>query len=316
MALAVRRPVRLDLEAVGIWLLLALAILAASLLNPAFRDPANLANVLRQSSVLGILAIGQTFVIAAGMIDLSVGMIAGLVVVLACWMLGMDPTLTFLVTVAMLLLGTAIGLLNGSMVNRLRIHPLILTFGMLSVLQGAIFLITDRSIGRASPFLQNLANGEVLGVPLSALLLLGVLLVFHVLFAHTRFGYHLLAAGGNAESARRAGIDVGRVRLACYAISGFCAALGGLLLAGRLGTGYPLAGAGLELDAIVAVVLGGTALAGGRGSVVRSVAGVLALTIASNLLNLLEVSAFVQMFVKGLIVVAAVIVNQPRRDWG
>jgi ribose/xylose/arabinose/galactoside ABC-type transport system permease subunit len=313
MAIA-RQGARLDLESSGIWLLLAVAVAAAAATIPVFRDPANLANVLRQSSVLGLLAIGQTFVIAAGMIDLSVGMIAGLVVVLACWMLGNDPSLTLAVIALMLTLGTAIGLVNGFLVNRLKLHPLILTFGMLSILQGGIFTFTDRSVGRASSMLQAVANGDIGGIPLSTILLVAVLAVFHLVFSRTRFGYHLIATGGNAESARRAGIDVRRVRLACFAISGFCAALGGLLLAGRLGTGYPLAGTGLELDAIVAVVLGGTALAGGRGSVIRSVGGVFALTVISNVLNLLEVSAFVQMFIKGLIVVAAILANQPRRE--
>jgi ribose/xylose/arabinose/galactoside ABC-type transport system permease subunit len=313
MAVA-RQSLRPDLESTGIWLLLAAATLAAAGTIPAFRDPANLANILRQSSVLGILAIGQTFVIAAGMIDLSVGMIVGLVVVLACLMLETDPSLTFAVALAMLVLGASVGLVNGFLVNRFRLHPLILTFGMLSILQGVIFTITDRSVGRASPLLQALANGDVLGLPLSAVLLLIVLVVFHIVFSRSRFGYHLIAAGGNAESARRAGIDVRAVRLAAFGISGFCAALAGLLLAGRLGTGYPLAGTGLELDAIVAVVLGGTSLAGGKGSVIRSVGGVIALTIISNVLNLLEVSAFVQMFIKGLIVVVAILLNQPRRQ--
>lgn len=311
MALALRSR-RLDLEALGIWLLLLAASLAAAIAIPAFRDPANLANILRQSSVLGIIAIGQTFVIAAGMIDLSVGMIAGLVVVLACLILGTDPSLTLAVALLMLLLGAAIGLLNGLLVNRLNVHPLILTFGMLSILQGVIFTITDRSVGRASPLLQSLANDDIAGIPLSAILLALLLCVVQIVFARTRFGYHLVAAGGNAESARRAGVNINGVRLVCFILSGAFAALAGLLLAGRLGTGYPLAGAGLELDSIVAVVLGGTALAGGRGSILRSIGGVLALAIISNVLNLLEVSAFVQMFIKGMIVVIAILLNQPR----
>lgn len=314
MALVRRRP-RLDFETVGIWILLAVAVAFASVAIPAFRDPVNLANILRQSSVLGILAIGQTFVIAAGMIDLSVGMIAGLVVVLSCWMLNGEAALTLPVAAAMLLLGAGIGFVNGSLVNRLKLHPLILTFGMLSILQGVIFTFTDRSVGRASAPLKILANGDIWGIPLSGLVLLAVLFAAHIVFSRTSFGYHLLAVGGNPESGRRAGIDVGAVRLACFMISGLSAGLAGLLLAGRLGTGYPLAGSGLELDAIVAVVLGGTALSGGRGSVVRSIGGVIVLSIVSNALNLLEVSAFVQMFIKGVIVVIAILVNQPRREY-
>lgn len=314
MALVRRRP-RLDFETVGIWILLAVAVAFASVAIPAFRDPVNLANILRQSSVLGILAIGQTFVIAAGMIDLSVGMIAGLVVVLSCWMLNGEAALTLPVAAVMLLLGAGIGFVNGSLVNRLKLHPLILTFGMLSILQGVIFTFTDRSVGRASAPLKTLANGDIWGIPLSGLVLLAVLFAAHIVFSRTSFGYHLLAVGGNPESGRRAGIDVGAVRLACFMISGLSAGLAGLLLAGRLGTGYPLAGSGLELDAIVAVVLGGTALSGGRGSVVRSIGGVIVLSIVSNALNLLEVSAFVQMFIKGVIVVIAILVNQPRREY-
>jgi ribose/xylose/arabinose/galactoside ABC-type transport system permease subunit len=312
MALALKSP-RLDFETAGIWLLLFMASLAAAMAIPAFRDPANLANILRQSSVLGIIAIGQTFVIAAGMIDLSVGMIAGLVVVLACLILGHDPSLTLAVLPLMLILGAAIGFINGSLVNRLNLHPLILTFGMLSILQGIIFTITDRSVGQASPFLQALANDDAAGIPLSAILLLVLAGLAQLVFARTRFGYHLVAAGGDAESARRAGVNVAFVRLACFVISGAFAGLAGLLLAGRLGTGYPLAGTGLELDSIVAVVLGGTALAGGRGSILRSIGGVLTLAIISNVLNLLEVSAFVQMFIKGMIVVIAILLNQPKR---
>lgn len=312
MAVATTR--RLNVENTGIWVLLTLTLLFASITIPAFRDPANLANVLRQSSILGLIAIGQTFVIAAGMIDLSVGMIAGLVVVLACWALGIDPSLTIVVMGGALVLGAGVGAFNGILVNALRIHPLILTFGMLSVLQGLIFTFTDRSVGLASPLLQLLANGNLVGVPIAALILLGAMVAMHWLLSSTRFGYHLLAAGGNPESARRAGINVERMRFLAFVISGACAAAGGLLLAGRLGTGYPLAGTGLELDAIVAVVLGGTALAGGRASVIRTVAGVVALATMSNVLNLLEVSAFVQMFLKGLIVVAAILVNQPRRE--
>src|SRR5690606_27573422 len=133
--------------------------------------------------------------------------------------------------------------------------------------------------------LSQLANGGLYGIPYTAVLLVVVAALGHLLFSRTTFGYHLVAAGGNPESARRAGINVERIRLLVFVISGATAALAGLLLAGRLGTGYPLAGSGLELDAIVAVVLGGTLLSGGRGSVWRSLAGVFMLAIISNILN-------------------------------
>ncbi len=303
---------RLALDRDGIFLLLGATVLVAALTIPAFRDPANLANVARQAGVLGVLAIGQTFVIAAGMIDLSIGVIAGLVVVLSSVLLNGDATLTLPVAALMLLVGVSIGALNGLLLNTLRLHPLILTFGMLSVLQGSIFSFTDRSVGRTSEPLSILANGDLAGVPWTAILLILLAVGAHLVLARTRFGYHLVAAGGNAESARRAGINIERIRLAVFIISGGTAALAGLLLAGRLGTGYPLAGNGLELDAIVAVVLGGTLLSGGRGNIWRSLAGVLMLAVISNILNLMGVSAYVQQFIKGVIVIAAILLNQPR----
>ncbi len=299
--------------AAAIWLLLAVVAALAAAFVPAFADPANLANLARQSVVLGLIALGQTFVIAAGLIDLSVGMIAGLVVVLACALMEGDPAAMVWVTAAMLALGAAIGVTNGLLLTALRLHPLILTFGMLSVLQGVIFTFTDRSVGRPAPQLSALANGSVLGVPASLLLLLAVAALLHVVLVRGRFGHHVLAAGGAPEAARRAGVSLPRVQIGVFALAGFCAAAGGLVLAGRLGTGYPLAGTGLELDSIVAVVLGGTALAGGRASVIGTLGGVLALAVLSNVLNLLGVSAFVQTFVKGCVVVAAVIVAQRRR---
>lgn len=311
--MAVARAQRwLAFERDGIFLLLAATVVISAMTIPAFRDPANLANVIRQAGVLGILAIGQTFVIVAGMIDLSIGMIAGLVVVLSSVLLYGEAALTLPVVALMILVGGGIGLLNGVLLNTLRLHPLILTFGMLSVLQGAIFSFTDKSVGRTSEPLSILANGDIFGIPWSAILLMGLAIGAHVLFARTQFGYHLVAAGGNPESARRAGINVERIRLAVFVISGATAGLAGVLLAGRLGTGYPLAGSGLELDAIVAVVLGGTLLSGGRGSVWRSLAGVLMLAVISNVLNLLGVSAFVQQFIKGVIVIVAILLNQPR----
>lgn len=306
-------PRRFDVSTTGIWVLLAAAVAGAAIALPQFREPENLANVVRQSSALGMLAVGQTFVIMAGLIDLSVGMAAGLVVVLTSALIDGSAAMTLPVILLMLLLGAGIGALNGLLANTMRVHPLILTFGMLFVLQGAIFTYTDRSIGRASEPLRALANGSVLGLPISGLLLVAVMAGAHFLLTRTRFGYHLVAVGGHAESARRAGLNVAHIHFAALVISGLSAALGGIILAGRLGTGYPLAGSGMELDAIVAVVLGGTALSGGQGSVIRSVAGVLVLSITSNVLNLLEVSAFVQTFTKGLIVIVAILANQPRK---
>jgi ribose/xylose/arabinose/galactoside ABC-type transport system permease subunit len=296
----------------GIFGLLALVVALALLFVPGFAGAGNLANVVTQSAALGLVAIGQTFVIAAGLIDLSVGQLLGLSVVLSCALSEGRAELLVPVALAMLALGIGVGIVQGALVNWLRIEPLILTFGSLSVLQGIILAYTDRSVGRAPAALGWIANERLFGLPVAGMVLLAAALLGHLLLRRTRFGLRLLATGNAAESARRAGVDVANIRLLAFALSGAGAAAGGLLVAGRLGTGFPNAGQGVELDAIVAVVLGGTSLAGGRATIAGTVAAVLLLGVISNALNLLEVSAFVQTFAKGLIVVAAIVATRPR----
>lgn len=287
---------------------LLLAVFAASAaFVPGFAAAGNLGNVVIQSAALGLVAIGQTFVIIGGLIDLSVGQLLGLTVVLTCALADGSSSLLLPVVAAMLVMGGAVGLVHGWLVNRWRVEPLILTFGTLSILQGTIFAYTDRSIGRAPPALGWIANERLLGLPVAGLALLVAAVFAHLLLTRTRFGLRLFATGGDPESARRAGVDVARVRLLAFVLSATGAILGGLLIAGRLGTGYPNAGSGFELDAIVAVVLGGAPLAGGRGSIFGTVAAALLLGVISNVLNLVEVSSFVQTLVKGLIVVAAIL---------
>jgi ribose/xylose/arabinose/galactoside ABC-type transport system permease subunit len=298
----------------GIFGLLGVVLVAALAFVPGFAAATNLSNVVTQSAALGLVAIGQTFVIAAGMIDLSVGQLLGLSVVLSCALSEGRSELLLPVLALMIVMGVAVGIVHGTLVNRFRIEPLMLTFGTLSMLQGLIFAYTDRSVGQAPVELVWLANGRLLGLPVAGVVLLGFAALAHLLLRRTRFGLCLLATGGDADSARRAGVDVERVRLLAFVLSGVGAALAGILIAGRLGTGYPNAGQGFELDAIVAVVLGGASLAGGRGTMAGTVAAVLLLGVIANVLNLLEVSAFVQTFAKGLIVVSAIVATRARSD--
>lgn len=298
----------------GIYGLLAVAVALALVFVPGFAAADNLANVVTQSAALGLVAIGQTFVIIGGLIDLSVGQLLGLSVVMTCALTDGRSEWLLPVLVAMIAMGAAVGVVHGWLVNRLRIEPLILTFGTLSVLQGLIFAYTDRSVGRAPAELAWLANERLFGLPVVGLVLLAFGLFAHGVLTRTRFGLRLFATGGDAESARRAGVDVARIRLLAFVFSGIGATLGGLLVAGRLGTGYPNAGQGFELDAIVAAVLGGASLAGGRGNIAGTVAAVLLLGVISNVLNLLGVSAFVQTFAKGLIVVAAIVATRARSN--
>jgi ribose/xylose/arabinose/galactoside ABC-type transport system permease subunit len=280
---------------------------------PQFRTGANVANILQQSATLAILALGQAFVIAGGMIDLSVGQLVGLIAVVAAMMFERFPDMSAAVVLGCLAIGAAVGLLNGELINRLRMPPLILTFGMLSVLQGCIFLLTDRSVGQVAPSITFLSNGFVLGVPASLFLVAAMALAAYYALQRSVFGWHLLAMGNSAGSARKAGLDLAGLTRWAYIVSGLSAGIAALLVAGRLGTGFPNAGNGLELDAIVAVVLGGTPLKGGRVSVVGILGAVLFLGVMSNLLNLFQVPAFTQIVIKGLIVIVAILADRPAR---
>lgn len=293
------------------WALIALLLVGMAGV-PQFRTVANLVNVLDQSAALAILALGQAFVIAGGLIDLSVGQLVGLITVVVCMMFEAFPQFGLLAAGGCLALAALVGLINGELINRLRMPPLILTFGMLSVLQGCIFMLTDRSVGQAPPVVAFLSGGRILGIPVSFLLVAVVgIIAFHVL-QRSVFGWHLLAMGNSAESSRKAGLDIRAITRTAYVVSGLFAGIAGLLIAGRLGTGFPNAGNGLELDAIVAVVLGGTPLKGGRVSVVGILGAVLFLGTLGNLLNLLQVPAFTQILVKGAIVIVAILADRPR----
>lgn len=291
----------------GIWAALGIAILAAAASAPRFLSAANIHDLMSAMAVLGIVSVGQTVVILSGGIDLSVGMLMGLVTVLTNGIMNGDPALAWPMVVLGVAIGLAVGFANGILLVLTRIDPLILTFGMLSILAGVIFVYTDRTIGSAPANFRQIAERSLGPFPVLFLVMASVALVAWVVLTRTRFGRYVYAIGGSEEHARRAGIAIGRMKVAIYTISGLYAGIAGVGLAARIGSGYTLAGQGFELDSIVAVVLGGTSLAGGRGSVVGTVGSVLFLTILSNALNLAGISPYAQQVVKGLVVVAAVV---------
>jgi ribose/xylose/arabinose/galactoside ABC-type transport system permease subunit len=291
---------------------LVLLVLIALVSIPAFHSPNNLLNILDQSAAGAILALGQSFVIAGGLIDLSLGQLVGLATVIVCTLMSGHPELAPVAIVASIALGLVVGLINGELVNRLKVHPLILTFGMLSVLQGFIFLITDRSVGEVAPLVSWLAGGRIVGIPVSLLLVALIAYGAHIMLQRSRFGWHLQAFGHSNENVRRAGINVQSLVRGAFVFSGLSAGIAGIIVSGRLGTGYPHAGDGLELDSIVAVVLGGTPLTGGRASVIGTLCAVLVLGVLNNLMNLMQVPAFTQILVKGLIVVGAILAGRAR----
>jgi ribose/xylose/arabinose/galactoside ABC-type transport system permease subunit len=296
----------------GVFMALAVALVVGIVAVPNFATAANADSLMRQAAVLGIVALGQTFVILTAGIDLSVGMLMGLVTVLSNGIMLGDPGLIPAIVLLAILVGAVVGLANGVGVVIFRVNPLIVTLAMMSVLQGVIFLYTDRTIGSAPPEFRELAYGSLGPVPTPFALLAALTVVAWITLRHTPLGRYVYAVGSDADSARKAGIRVGVVIASAYVICGLFAAVAGLVLAARLGSGYTGAGAGFELDSIVAVVLGGTALSGGRGGVLGTIAGVLLLALIANMLNLLGISPFTQRIVNGLIIIAAIAIYTAR----
>lgn len=290
----------------AVWIVLLLVVLVGVVSAPLFLTGSNVTALLQNMSILGIVAVGQTLVIAGGAMDLSVGMLMGLVVVVTNGTMKGDPDLALPVIVLALALGLVVGLVNGVLLVLTRIHPLILTFGALSVLQGLIFLYTDKPIGSGAANFRQLAQGMIGPLPMPFLILCATGIAIWVILNRTTLGVQILATGAGEVQARRAGVPVSRMRLVIFAVSGITAAVAGLILSARLGSGSPLAGATFGLDAIVAVVLGGTPFSGGRSSVAGTVAGVAFLVILGNVLNLAGVSAYTQQISKGAVIVAAV----------
>ncbi|HWL68761.1 MAG TPA: ABC transporter permease [Geminicoccus sp.] len=284
---------------------LVVLIVIASLLSDRFLTVPNLLNVLRQIAIVGILAMGMTFVILTAGIDLSIGSILGLSVVLYAGLLE-SWGLPVAITLGMLA-GAGAGLVNGIGVAYAGIPAFIMTLGMLSFARGLAFIYTG---GTPIPILDetfyNFGNGYFLGIPIPALVLIATLLVSAFVLGMTPFGRSVYGIGSNEEAARMSGVPVRLYKTVVYVISGGLAALAGVVYSSQLGIGTPIAGQGYELDAIAAVVVGGTSLFGGKGSVWGTFIGTLIIGVLANTLNLNGVDPFVQQLVKGALIVVAV----------
>jgi ribose/xylose/arabinose/galactoside ABC-type transport system permease subunit len=298
----------------GVLLALLILVIVANFVSDRFLTVPNLMNVLRQVAIVGILAIGQTYVILTAGIDLSVGSTLGFSVVLFA---GLMETQSLAVALPLgLLAGLLIGTLNGIGVAYAGIPAFIMTLGMLSFARGLAFIYTG---GTPIPILNEsfyaIGNDHILGVPIPSLILIGTLIMGGLVLYATPFGRCVYAIGSNEDAARLSGVPVRRYKIYVYAISGFCAALAGLVFASQLGVGTPIAGQAYELDAIAAVVVGGTALFGGKGSVFGTFIGTLIIGVLANVLNLAGVDPFVQQLFKGaLIVIAVFIMNRSSRS--
>jgi len=273
----------------------------------------NFTNIVRQISVVAIIAVGMTFVILAGGIDLSVGAVMALAGTLAAGLMagGVSPGLAFL---AALLVGIAFGALNGALVAYAGMPSIIVTLATMGIARGlALIYSGGYPIGGLPEWVSILGSGSVAGLPMPGLIMLALYLVAWIVLARTAFGRHVYALGGNEVAARLSGIRVDRNRLVIYTISGATAALAGAVMTSRLMSGQPNVGAGFELDAIAAVVLGGTAIVGGRGSVIGTLIGALLLGVLNNGLNMVGVDPYVQNVIKGGIILLAIYIGRERR---
>jgi ribose transport system permease protein len=292
---------------------LILLCVVMTLLSPYFLSLNNFLNILLATSVIGILAIGATFVISSAAIDLSVGsllavsaVVAGLVVKNAGlpWPLGIFAALAT---------GGLLGLINGVLVTKGRIPPFIVTLGMLGIARGTAYILTEgRAIYGLPEPLVFLGQGRILGVPMPVIIFLALALVMHFVLQHTRFGRYTLIVGDNETAARVTGLRVERHRVQVFVLSGALAGLAGLVLMGRLNAADPSEGLLYELTAITAAIIGGTNLFGGRGTIVGTVIGALIMGVIQNGLNLLAVQSFYQQVAIGAVLIVAVWLDRLR----
>jgi len=293
----------------GIFVALVAECLVLALATDAFLTTGNLANVLRQNAFTAILAAGMTFAILTGGIDLSVGSVVALSGVFCADALSRGSGLAVGIGVG-LLAGTAVGAVNGLVVTKVGIPPFIVSLAMMLIVRGAAYKYTDaRTISGLPPSFASLGQGLA---PLA--IMLAVFSLAWLLLMRTPFGRHVYATGGNREAAWLAGIRVDRVLLGVYVLCGTCAGLAGVLVASRLNAGYPKAGEFYELDAVTAVVVGGTSLFGGRGSVWGTLAGAFFIGILNNGLNLFHVEHYDQLVAKGVVLLAAASLDRWRTE--
>ncbi|WP_019997605.1 ABC transporter permease [Aureimonas ureilytica] len=292
--------------------LLVVSILMA-LASDNFFNLSNILNVLRQVSIVAVLAVGMTFVILTGGIDLSVGAVMALVGTLVAGLIVHSGLPAGVALPLGLLLGLAIGLFNGALVAWGRMPAIIVTLATMGMARGlALIYSGGYPISGIPSWISWFGIGRIGIVPVPVIIMVAIYAVAWLLLQRTAFGRHVYALGGNETAARLSGVKTRRVKLAVYAISGLTSALASVILTGRLMSGQPNAGVGFELDAIAAVVLGGTAIAGGRGLILGTLIGAVLLGILNNGLNLMGINPYLQDVIKGGIILLAIYIG---REW-
>nr|WP_236777809.1 ribose ABC transporter permease [Anoxybacter fermentans] len=285
-------------------------IIVLSFLSEYFLTLPNLLNVTRQVSINAILAFGMTFVILTGGIDLSVGSILALTSAITAGLLstGYDVVIAIL---AGLLLGAILGLFSGILVAKAKMPPFIVTLGMMTIARGFTLIYSGgRPISGFNKTFRFLGAGYLGIIPFPVVIMIIILLICYIVLRKTSFGRYVYAVGGNEKATKLSGINTDAIKMSVYAISGFLAAVSGIILTSRLNSAQPTAGTGYELDAIAAVVLGGTSLAGGQGGVIGTIMGALIIGVLNNGLNLLNVSSFYQLVAKGAVILIAVFLDR------
>jgi len=284
------------------------------ILTPVFFNPLNILNVIRQVSIIGVIAVGMTFVILLGGIDLSVGSVVAFTGIIAAGFQVKWGGSLLLSIVIPLLIGGGIGFLNGFISTKGGLHPFIVTLGTMSIFRGATLLVAKgRPISGMSKSFRFIGAGMIGPIPFPVILFLGSVIIAAIILRRTVFGRYIYAIGGNEEAALLSGIRVDRYKISAFTILGFLSALSGLILTSRLNSGELVAGEGYELDVIASVVIGGTSMMGGEGGVYGTLIGALLIGVISNGLNLLGVQPYWQMIVRGSIIILAVLMDKMKR---
>ena len=293
----------------------ALVILMAviTIINSNFLTANNLLNLLLQVTSNALIAFGMTFVILTGGIDLSVGSILALSSALTAGLLGSGMPVTLAILIS-LILGCILGMINGLLISYGKLAPFIVTLATMTIFRGATLVYTNGNPitkGLSDTFLfQFLGQGYIIGIPFPVIIMFIVFIVLYVLLHKTAFGKSVYAIGGNEKAAYISGVKLNKVKIIIYSISGIMASISGLIITSRLSSAQPTAGASYEMDAIAAVVLGGTSLSGGKGRILGTLIGALIIGVLNNGLNIIGVSAFWQQVVKGVVILIAVLIDR------
>lgn len=302
------------LQSKGIYFALLIVLIVARFLSPAFYQSTNIFNVLRQASALGILSVGQTIVMIAGGIDLSVAATMQLATIAIAELSGARGLPVLPAILIVLLLSALVGVANGLLVTRYRVPAFVATLFLGSVVTGARLVYTRATpSGVLPPAIRVLGRDSTWLVPNAALIFVVMAILADILLTRTSFGRKLYSVGGNTRAAWLSGVSVNRIRFISYILSAVLAGIGGLVLAGYVGYADQWIGRGYELDSVAAVVIGGTSFAGGRGSIRGTIAGVLLVTVLLNLVLLLNLNVQWQLVVKGLVIIFAVALYSFRR---